>query len=100
MVRFVFALCSLLAISLSASPALAAANAPIPAQSPFGVSAVSDEQLGNVRGAGLSREGYLRVAARENADTFNGLTGQIMPVTFDNWLNDVAAPLIVANLAR
>lgn len=84
-----------LAGCLTAAPAMAA-----PASTVFDAPALDDQQLSEVRGMGLTKAGLVQTEAREHFDTFSGQVATILPLTFDNWFNDVGTPLIVANINR
>jgi hypothetical protein len=87
---------------LASSPALArnnGSNGSGTSEPAFAVRPVSDGELASVVGTG-EYFGYSRAVARDEFESFNRLTGQVMPATFDNWLFDVASPLIISNLVR
>jgi len=67
---------------------------------PFDKVAMSDDELASVIGMGISRPGFFKQAAREQDISFGRQTSALLPVTFDNWFNDVGTPLIVANHSR
>lgn len=100
-----FTLC---AIALAAAAVPAHAEAPREVKTSVGAnpfafglgSPLSDADLATVRGGSSSRFGLLNTQARNEAEAFGRFTAQTLPVTFDNWFNDVVTPLIAANLSR
>lgn len=85
----------LLAAAGLALPAAASAEAP-----PFAARALPDTDLARVHGTGFVRQASLQRAARDDFEAFGRVTAVTLPVTFDNWFNDVGAVLIVSNLLR
>ena len=61
-----------------------------------------ESALADVTGTGVGsyRHGFLNRESRDQFEAFGRQTATVMPVTFDNWFNDVGTPLIVANLSR
>lgn len=90
-------------LSMNAMPrdaqALSTPHAPVAAASLFRTPSLPDGDLAEIYGTGTMYLNW-RQSARDDFENFSRVTAQMMPVTFENWFNDVATPLIVDNLIR
>lgn len=61
---------------------------------------LTDVELDTVRGSGLTRAGTIQALERDHFEAFSRQVGTVLPLTFDNWFNDVGDALIIANQLR
>ena len=88
------------ALSCAALPSTAMAQGAEPLAMAFSRPAQTDEVLASVHGTGLDQGRFMRTASRDDWEALGRFSAQTLPLTFDNWFNDVGTPLIVANLSR
>lgn len=89
-----------LSFAMPAAASTTAVARSAPAGAAFGVAPLADANLAEVHGTGLARPDYLRRAARDEFESINRLTGETLPVTFDNWFADIGDALIISNQVR
>lgn len=107
MPRFLLALIAGILVAFTATPAEAKADNWSSGSSwstrgyaadAFAQSPLADEELSAVHGTAVGSMDFMKNASRDHAVSYGSQTAGALSVQFDNWLNDVAAPLIADNL--